>query len=148
VRAKIVTAALVAAAAMVALSGVRVDREARQARALLGPRASPVSVAGGPAYRGDGRTALFFSTRGAQGPIEGAIVVGDDQIQQIIVTSSQEGLTRDALRPDALAARFGGLPARGPVTVEAITGATISTQAVTDVVNDRLAAWQESPAHE
>ena len=137
------TTALLALAGVVALFGPRWDRPARSARELLGDDARPFAVSGGPAYRAGDRVALFFVQRGAQGPIEGAVVIEGDKIAQVVVTRAREGLARDALTAEAIDTRFAGKPARSPLAVEAISGATISTQALTDAVNLRLVAWRK-----
>jgi len=100
----------------------------------------PIPLSGPPAFRAGGRVALFFERQAMQGPIRGVVVVKDGMIQDIAVTSSREGHDHHALSADFLSS-FRSLPAKPPLAVQAVSGATISSQALADAITERLKAW-------
>ncbi|MCB9564455.1 MAG: FMN-binding protein [Kofleriaceae bacterium] len=114
---------------------------------LLG-LAAVVAIAAPPRSRQptarDGRTTLPFRGRGVQGPIDGVVTVEADRIVDVTVTHSDEGVDRRALAPDRIGDRFRGRPARPPLAVDAISGATISTERLIEAVEQRLARWREA----
>ncbi len=79
-----------------------------------------------------------FSARGAQGPIRGVIVIEAGVIADIRISESAEGVDRRALHDAALLRRFRGQSARGPVVVDATTGASVSARLLVDAVNRAL----------
>jgi hypothetical protein len=141
------TAALfaIAIALEFSLSRRHPDPDLELAESLIGP-APRIDMPGPPAFGAAGApAALFFECRGEQGPIRGVLVVDGATIRDVIVLRAAEGTNRAALtRADhrGFAARFRGLSARPPVVVQAVSGATISSQAVIDAVNERLKAWR------
>lgn len=143
-RSALATAALFAIAVALELVLPSRDRDEALAESLVGPATRIEIPPGPPAYRGVSATALFFERRGEQGPIRGVAVVEGETIRDVIVLHANEGTDRMALRRSGFAERFRGRPARPPVVVDAVSGATISSQAVIDAVNERLKAWRES----
>ena len=97
--------------------------------------------AGPPAFFAGSRAALFFQRNGMQGLIRGVIVVEDNRVVDLRVLESREGLDHDALDSPDFCTSFRDKPAKPPLVVDAISGATISSQALTDAVNARLAQW-------
>lgn len=81
---------------------------------------------------------LAFSARGAQGPIRGVIVLEAGVIADLRIDESSEGLDRRALHDRALLRRFRGQSARGPVVVDATSGASVSGRLLVDAVNRAL----------
>ncbi|MCA9677606.1 MAG: FMN-binding protein [Myxococcales bacterium] len=72
------------------------------------------------------------------------MTVEADRIVDVTVTHSDEGVDRRALAPDRIGDRFRGRPARPPLAVDAISGATISTERLIEAVEQRLARWREA----
>ena len=94
-----------------------------------------------PAFQAGSRAALFFERRGMQGLIRGVVVVEGDQVVDLLILQSREGLDHNALDSPGFRSSFRHRPAKPPLIVDAVSGATISSQAVTDAVNVRLAQW-------
>lgn len=108
-------------------------------------RLLPTGVAGLLTDSDADRNELPFECEGAQGPIHGVIVVDGEAIEEVRILSSKEGLDRRALRDSAFLESFRGKPIAEPIAVDTISGATISSQAVIDIVNDRLARERKQP---
>lgn len=101
-----------------------------------------VELGGEVAYRAQDALLLSFYRRGVEGPLRGAVLVREGRIVEVFLLEAREGLDHAALlRPGFLEA-FEGLPARPPVTVDAVSGATISSQLLTDEVNRALSRWR------
>ena len=91
---------------------------------------------------------LPFEVRGLRGPIRGTVVLDGDRIAEVQVHQSREGTDRRALDDPAAVAGYVGQPARPPVLVDVVSGATLSCRRLLDAVNDGLAAHvdaQEAP---
>ena len=142
---KLPTVALLAIVFIVALRGRGGDTDRQLAEDLLESRnIQAVQLPDGTAagtYRAGSRAALFFEQRGMQGMIRGVILVEDDRVVDLRILKSREGHTKNVLHSPDFLASFRGRPAKPPLTVDAVSGATISSQAVTDAVNTRLAQW-------
>jgi hypothetical protein len=91
-----------------------------------------------PVYRCDNRQAIFFETAGKQGLIRGVILVQDDRILRLQLLKCREGLCQREFYQPAFLAAFSGKPAKPPVDVAAVSGATISSQILRDAINERL----------
>jgi hypothetical protein len=100
-----------------------------------------VSIPGPPTFRAGNRVALFFERRAMQGPIRGVVVVEDGRIADLMILRSREGINHDAFDSPEFLASFQGLPAKTPLTVQAISGASVSSQALVDAVSERLKQW-------
>ncbi len=83
---------------------------------------------------------LSFDVRGVRGPIRGVVVLEGERIVEVRVSSSGEGADGKALSGPAAVAGYAGRPARPPVRVDAVSGATLSSRRLQDAVNKRLAA--------
>jgi len=94
-----------------------------------------------PAFQAGSRAALFFDRMGMQGLIRGVVVVEGDRVVDLLILQSREGLDHDALGSSDFRTSFLDRPAKPPLIVDGVSGATISSQAVTDAVNGRLAKW-------
>ena len=136
------TAVLLAAACALDLALPRVDAERRLAEEVLG-ECERVDVEGLAAYRSGDRALLFFEGRGTQGPIRGTIELEGERIREVRLHVAREGVDRTALQRANAAGSFGGRIAAPPVAIPAVTGATVSTQALVDAVNRRLKEWRE-----
>ncbi|MBI4606953.1 MAG: FMN-binding protein [Planctomycetes bacterium] len=141
-KAHAVTAALLAAALAFELYLGRRDEDAALAAQLIGP-AERVPGAGFPAFRSSRSAVLYFERPGLQGPIRGALVVEGDRVAQVLVLRSVEGPDGRALHAPGFLAAFRGRPARAPIAVDAVSGASISSRALADAVNERLRWWTD-----
>ena len=145
VNAKLLAVALWVIVFIVALRRPRGDADRQLAKELLGSQSVQQLVlsddAAPPAYRAGSRAALFFERMGMQGMIRGVILVEDDHVVDLRILQSREGLAGDTLDSPDFLVSFRDRPAKPPITVDAVSGATISSQAVTDAVNGRLSQW-------
>jgi len=139
------TAGLFAAAATLAVVLRREDPDRALAVRLIGPVES-VPGFDPPAFRSGRRAVLFFERPGVQGRIRGAVVLDGDAISDVLLLENVEGHDGRALRSPEFAGAFRGRAARPPVVVDSVTGASISSRAVIDAVNDRLRRWAEARA--
>ena len=145
VKTTLITAALMAAVFCMALRRPQSETDRELAENLLGSaEVQQVQLSDAddpPAFQAGSRAALFFERMGMQGLIRGVVVIEDDRVIDLLVLQSHEGLDHDALDAPDFSASFHDLPAKPPLIVDAVSGATISSQAVTDAVNARLAQW-------
>jgi Na+-translocating ferredoxin:NAD+ oxidoreductase RnfG subunit len=109
---------------------------------LLGHAAARVELETGAAFTAGPRVALPFAAVGRQGEIRGVVVLDGGRIERVVVTDQREGTDLRAMaRPEWLA-RFSGRRIDAPVVVDAVSGATLSSRVVVDIVNERLRAWR------
>lgn len=141
-RARLGTGAMLVAALLLDVLAPRPDEARAFATRRLGAAAERVDLPLGPAYHAGDRGVLFFTVQGAQAPIRGAVLVAGASIEDLLLFDAQEGIDRRALRSPAFRASFRGRPIGGPVVVDSVSGATISSQAVIDAVNQQLLAWR------
>ena len=143
---RLLTVALLAIIFFLAMRGTQDARDEDLAKELLGS-ASPQQIelsdaADPPAFRAGLRVALFFEKEGMQGPIRGVMVLQNDRIVDLRILESREGIGADPLDTPGFLQSFFGQPAKSPLTVDGVSGATITSQAVIDAVNARLAQWE------
>ncbi|MEK7468682.1 MAG: FMN-binding protein [Planctomycetota bacterium] len=144
-RARVATAVLLAAAAAVAFALRPADPDRALAERLIGP-AARVPGGGPPAFHNGRKAVLFFERPGVQGLIRGAVVLEGDAVADVLVLTSTEGHDGRVLQSPGFLASFRGRPARPPVVVDSVTGASVSSRLLIDAVNDRLRWWStEAP---
>jgi len=143
-RDRITTVAVLALLLLLDLAWPAPDRERQMAQSLLGADGERIELLTGPAFRVGSRWLLFFDHKGKVGPIRGALLVEDDNIHSLHLFSAHEGINRDAFSDPTLAQSLVGLPAKAPVEIDAITGATISSQMLADAVNESLVQWRST----
>jgi hypothetical protein len=145
VKTKLLTAALLAVVFCLALRRPPIDADRELAEDLLESaelqQVQLSDAADPPAFQSGSRAALFFERMGMQGRIRGVVVVEDDRVVDLLILQSREGLDHDAFDSPDFRTSFRDRPAKPPLIVDAVSGATISSQAVTDAVNVRLAQW-------
>lgn len=141
-RGHLVTSALLVGALLLDLTWSRPDPERQLAQRLLGADGLRTELGSGPAFRVDGRWLLFFDRPGKVGPIRGAILIDDDRIRELLLFEAREGVDHGALSDPALARSLVDQPARAPVEVDVVSGATISSQLLVDAVNACLQEWR------
>lgn len=136
---------LLAAALAIDLRWPPADPQARLARQVLGPDAERVALPEGPlAYRAGGRWLLMVEGPGKVGPIRAALLIERDQIRELILLASREGIDGEALDGPSVPRSLAGQPARAPLRVDGVSGATVSAQLLTDQVNHSLSRWREA----
>ncbi len=144
-RAHLATAALLAAAAAIAFALRPPDPDRALAERLIGP-AERLPGSGPPAFRAGDKAVLFFERDGVQGLIRGAVIVDRDTVADVILLYSTEGHDGHVLQAPAFLASFRGRPARPPVVVDSVTGASVSSRLLIDAVNERIRWWStEAP---
>lgn len=144
-REHLATVVLLAAAAAVAFALRPADADRALAERLIGP-AQRIPGGGPPAFRAGQKAVLFFERAGVQGPIRGAVLVDGDRVADVLLLYSTEGHNGRVLESPAFLASFRGRPARPPVVVDSVTGASVSSRLLIDAVNERLRWWSsEAP---
>ena len=139
---KIFTSALLLAVFVIALlpNGTVTDRQLAQ-QLLNSTQVEQAVLDGPPMFFADSAAVLFFEREGMQGPIHGVIVVQDGVVKKLILLDAREGHDHRVLNSTDFLNAFSDQPAKPPIIVDAISGATISSQAVSDAVNARLSQW-------
>ena len=152
-REALATAALFLLAALLQWLSPLPSHERRDAESRLGGAVERVNLPGPPAFRRGEEVAVFFSFLGAQGSVRGVILLNEAQpkpgllkaaqIREVVLFEAREGVQRNALQRAGIGATLRGRPAQAPLSLTAVSGATISTQRLADAINERLRAWQE-----
>jgi FMN-binding domain len=138
----LLAAGILAAAALLRAFAPVADPDGALALEKIGNRNREL-LAGQPAYRHGHSLLLFFEERGFRDDFRGALWIESGFIEDVIVLESREGMMRDAFRDERIIAGYRGQPARAPVIVDSVSGATVSCRALQNAVNERLRAWQE-----
>jgi hypothetical protein len=141
-RERLTTVALLAVALLLDLAWTPPDSHRQITQSLLGADGERIELESGPAFRVGPRWLLFFDKQGNVGPIRGAILIEDDNIKELHLFEAHEGISRNAFSDPTLARSLAGQPAKAPVEVNAISGATISSQMLTDAINESLIQWR------
>ncbi len=94
-----------------------------------------------PAFQYGTGAVLFFEGEGMQGLIRGVIVIDEDRVVDLRILRSDEGIEHNALDSPDFLKSYRTRPAKPPIVVDGVSGATISSQAVTDAINLRLKQW-------
>ncbi len=139
-----ITAGILLAALVLDLMWPRTDPAQQLALRLLGAEGQRVELEGGPAFRVGARWLLFFERQGKVGPIRGAISVEDDRVRELHLFEAREGIDHGAFSDRSMARSLIDQPARAPVEVEVVSGATISSQRLIDAVNASLEQWRSA----
>ncbi|MCP4048067.1 MAG: FMN-binding protein [Gammaproteobacteria bacterium] len=143
-RDRLTTVAILAVILLLDLAWPAPDRERQITQSLLGADGERIELKTGPAFRVGSRWLLFFDHPGKVGPIRGAVLVEDDNIHSLHLFEAHEGINRDAFADPTLVQSLAGLPAKAPVEIDVITGATISSQMLADAVNETLVQWRST----
>jgi hypothetical protein len=139
-----ITAGILLVALMLELAWSRPDPAQQLALRLLGASGQRIELENGPAFRVGARWLLFFERPGKVGPIRGAISVEDDRVRELHLFETREGIDHGAFPDSLMAGWLVDQPARAPVEVEVVSGATISSQLLIDVVNTSLEQWRSA----
>ncbi|NUN15292.1 MAG: FMN-binding protein [Myxococcales bacterium] len=139
-RVNLVTALFVAVSAVLSVVVPKVELERAVAQSTIGDgevlSRAPTTIRSGES------AALFFETARYQGLIRGVVIVDRDLITDVVIFQAREGHDGTAFVSNDFARSFQGLPATPPVSVDVVSGATVSSQAVNDAINERLTYWK------
>ncbi len=135
------TITLLAVALCVHLFAPRPDPQRKLAKKKLGA-VEKVDVQGAAVFRAGKGAMLFFDVRGSQGPIRGAVIVHDEEIEEVVLLFSREGLDRSALESRRFLDAFRNKPALRTVVVDVVSGATVSSRLFIRAVNRQLQRWR------
>ncbi len=112
------------------------------AEKTIGP-CNVVSFSETKAYQGSDRTAIVIECAGAQGRIEGLLILSENEIEELVILRSREGLNRSALKDPEFQRSFQQNIDELPLEVDAVSGATVSSQIVIDEVNRCVKEWKK-----
>jgi hypothetical protein len=143
-REHLLTLALLVAALLLDLTWSPPDPKQQLALRLLGANGQRIELDSGPAFRVGARWLIFFEQQGKVGPIRGAITIEDDHIQELHLFENREGVDHRAFSDPRLSRSLIDQPARAPVEIDVISGATISSQLLADAVNHSLEKWRSA----
>jgi len=143
-RERLITVAVLGVALLLDLAWAPPARYRQMAQDLLGADGERIDLESGPAFRAGPRWLLFFDKQGNVGPIRGAILIADENIQELHLFEAHEGISQTAFADPTLAHSLVGQPAKAPVEVDVITGATISSQILIDAINESLIQWRSA----
>ena len=130
------------AALVLDLAWPRPDPYRQRAAHLLGADGQRIELKNGPAFRVGGRWALFFDVKGRAGPLRGVILIEEDRILGLRLLETHEGIDHHAFSDPTLTQSLADQPAKAPVEVEVVSGATVSSQLLIDAVNSSLKEWR------
>lgn len=100
-----------------------------------------VDFSGAEAFQSTNKTAILFKSKGFQGPIEALIVISGNEVEKLEIIKSNEGLDKLALDSHDFLMSFENNTMDLPLDVNAVTGATISSQIVIDELNKTIKEW-------
>lgn len=102
-----------------------------------------IEFSGADAFQSNNKTAIIFACEGFQGTIETLIVISNDEVEKIIILKSNEGLNKSGLDNHIFLKAFERNIDNLPFDIDAITGATISSQIIIDEMNLHLKEWNK-----
>ncbi|HJP04374.1 MAG: FMN-binding protein [Gammaproteobacteria bacterium] len=141
-RDRLTTVAVLLAALLLDLAWSSPDQHRQLAQRVLGADGERIELESGPAFRVGPSWLVFFDHQGNVGPIRGAILIEDDNIRELHLFEAREGINQNAFSDPTLAQSLVGQPAKAPVEVDVISGASISSQLLTDAINESLVQWR------
>ncbi len=142
---KIATITTVIVLMMAAIVEWRIDQ--RDVNHILAERyigkCEPITFPGAKAFQSSDKTAVIFTQEGFQGTIEGLFVLSNNEIEQLVILKSFEGLDNTVLSNAKFLQSFERNVMDLPLDIDAISGATISSQIVIDEMNRCLKEWNK-----
>ena len=100
-----------------------------------------VKFPGVDAFQAADKTAIIFESEGFHGPIVALIVISNNEIEKLVILRSNGGLDRSALNDPGFLKSFQQNVEDLPLDVDAVSGATISSQIVIDEMNRIIKEW-------
>ena len=98
---------------------------------------------GADAFQSASKTAILFKSKGFQGPIEALFIISDNEIEKLQILKSNEGLDKSALNSPKFLKSFELNVHDLPLDVDAVSGATISSQIIIDEMNRYIKEWNK-----
>jgi len=102
-----------------------------------------VQFPGADAFHSFNKTAIIFECDGFHGPIEAMFVLSNNKIEKLVILNSSEGLDKSALNNPGFLKSFEQNVRDLPLDVDAVSGATISSQIVIDEMNRYIKEWNK-----
>ncbi len=102
-----------------------------------------VQFPGADAFQSSSKTAIIFKCGGFQGPIKTLFVLSNDKIEKLEILKSSEGLDKSTLNNPDFLKSFEQNVQDLPLDVDAVSGATISSQIVIDEMNRHIKEWNK-----
>jgi Na+-translocating ferredoxin:NAD+ oxidoreductase RnfG subunit len=102
-----------------------------------------VAFTGADAFQSSDQIAIIFKIPGFQGPIEAMIILSNNEIEKLLILKSNEGLDKSALDNRDFLESFEQKVKDLPLEVDAIAGATITSQIVIDEMNRIIKEWNK-----
>ncbi len=99
---------------------------------------------GAKAFQSSNKTAIFFKCTGFQGSIEGLFVISNNEIEKLMILKSNESLDKSALNYYNFLKSFEQNIEDLPIDVDAVSGATISSQIIIDEMNQIIKEWNKN----
>ncbi len=103
-----------------------------------------VRFQGAEAFQSSDKTAIVFECQGFQGPIEALFVITNNKVDKMVILKSNEGLDKSALTSPSFLKSFQQKVEDLPLDVDAVSGATISSQIVIDEMNQIIKEWNKN----
>lgn len=102
-----------------------------------------VEFDGASAFQSSDKTAIVFESEGFQGPIQALFIITNEEIEKLAIVRSMDGMDRSILKDPEFLTSFEQNTKELPIQVDAISGATISSQIIIDDMNRHLKKWNE-----
>jgi hypothetical protein len=93
------------------------------------------------AFQSSTKTVIIFNCDGSQGSIDALFILSKDEIEKLVILKSNEGLNKAALNNTTFLTSFEQDRHNLPLDVDAISGATISSQIIIDEMNQHIKEW-------
>lgn len=103
-----------------------------------------VAFSGADAFQSSNKTAIVFKCPGFQGPIRALFIISNHEIEKLLILKSNEGLNKSALTNFEFLSSFEQNVKNLPLNIDAITGATISSQIIIDEMNRHIKEWNKN----
>jgi Na+-translocating ferredoxin:NAD+ oxidoreductase RnfG subunit len=102
-----------------------------------------VEFSGADAFQSTNKTAIIFKCEGFHGSIKALFIISGDKIEKLQLLKSNEGIDKSVLENRHFLKSFQRNIEDLPMDVDAITGATISSQIVIDEMNRHIKEWNK-----
>ena len=94
-------------------------------------------------FQSSNQTTIFFKCKGVQGPIEVLFIISNNEIEKLLILKSNEGIDKLALNNTEFLKAFQQNMLDLPIDVDAVSGATISSQIIIDEMNKHVKEWNK-----
>ena len=117
----------------------------RLAQEITGVRPQIVKTKSGEIFLSRSVAVIFFNHMGMRAPVRGMVVIDRKagRVKDVRLDNNIEGIDRKMGKTESFFERFIDAEVSTPAVVDVVTGASISSQAIIDGVNDALNIWRE-----